>query len=390
MQKRRLCDTTLQQTSPCCFGSETKRLHSALQEALRQQEYEVLLLAANEQMAQDDQRAKSFLATHDSPYANAFPLSPTGADRTLAFSATEFRVSIGRKLGIPLGLLGGFVDQAVRASGNSRRTRVDPFGNGVAAAPGVPGDHFRKLHDHIVNTFLYLLRDAGIPCLGGPLGSCKHIFSKCFNAGSVTADEDKQRLLNGIIPDGLVDARNCTSNDPFQAPNKLLGCQTLIEHKTMASLGMTVEDRQSKINTDIKKHAQELDRQNPGSTFEAELKAYGENGKYLALVTGPFANLSSDFNVLVDLIARERARCLINQCKITAKQALAIYRQFVSRRIGLIACRGWAQHIINRFRDAVSTVPTPSPVADAEFFAEADFSRNSRRGGYCGRSVPGA
>jgi len=136
--------------------------------------------------------------------------------------------------------------------------------------------------------------------------------------------------------------------------------QTLIEHKTMASLGMTVEDRQSKINTDIKKHAQELDRQNPGSTFEAELKAYGENGKYLALVTG------------------------------TAKQALAIYRQFVSRRIGLIASRGWAQHIINRFRDAVSTVPTPSPVADAEFFAEADFSRNSRRGGYCGRSVPGA
>ena len=126
-------------------------------------------------MAQDDQRAKSFLATHDSSYANAFPLSPTGADRTLAFSATEFRVRIGRKLGIPLGLLGGFVDQAVRASGNSRRTRVDPFGNGVAAAPGVPGDHFRKLHDHIVNTFLYLLRDAGIPCRGGPLGSCKHI-----------------------------------------------------------------------------------------------------------------------------------------------------------------------------------------------------------------------
>jgi hypothetical protein len=111
----------------------------------------------------------------------------------------------------------------------------------------------------------------------------------------------------------LVDARNCTSNDQFQAPNKLLGCQTLIEHKTMASLGMTVEDRQSKINTDIKKHAQELDRQNPGSTFEAELKAYGENGKYLALVTGPFANLSSDFNALVDLIARERARCLISQ-----------------------------------------------------------------------------
>ena len=69
---------------------------------------------------------------------------------------------------------------------------------------------------------------------------------------------------------------------------------------------------------------------------------------------------------------------------------LAIYRQFVSRRIGLIASRGWAQHIITRFRDTVSADPTQSPVTDAEFFAEADFSSNSRRGGYHGRSVPGA
>ena len=91
----------------------------------------------------------------------------------------------------------------------------------------------------------------------------------------------------------------------------------------MASLGTSVEDRQRKINADIKKHAQELDRQNPGSTFEAKLKAYGENGEYLALVTGPFANLSSDFNALVDLIARERAFRLIIQC-----------RQFVSSGLG--------------------------------------------------------
>ena len=312
--------------------------------------------------------------------------------RSLTRSLYHLQGPIGRWLSQPLnfGSVSGESLAFLCACGHSRRTRVDPFGNGVAAAPGVPGDHFQKLHDHIVNALLFLLRDAGIPCRGGPLGSCKHIFSKCFNAGSVTTDEDKQRLINGIIPDGLVDARNCSSNGPFQAPNKLMGYQTLIEHKTLASLGTSVEDRQRKINADIKKHAQELDRQNPGSTFEAELKAYGENGEYLALVTGPFANLSSDFNVLVDLIARERAFRLISQCKIAANQALAIYRQFASRRIGLIASRGWAQHIITRFRDAVSADPTPSPVADAEFFAEADFSSNSRRGGYHGRSVPGA
>ena len=96
------------------------------------------------------------------------------------------------------------------------------------------------------------------------------------------------------------------------------------------------------------------------------------------------------FSVLVDLIARERAFRLISQCEIAANQALAIYRKFASRRIGLIASRGWAQHITTSFRDAASADPTPSPVADAEFFAEADFSSNPRRGGYHGRSVPGA
>ena len=30
-------------------------------------------------------------------------------------------------------------------------------------------------------------------------------------------------------------------------------------------------------------------------------------GSYLALVTGPFGNLSSDFSIFVDFIARERA-----------------------------------------------------------------------------------
>ena len=60
-----------------------------------------------------------------------------------------------------------------------------------------------------------------------------------------------------------------------------------------------------------------------------------------------------------------------------------VAHQFVSRRIGLIATRGWGQHIFTRFREVASADSTPFPFADPEFFTEADStsSSNSRRGG---------
>ena len=51
-------------------------------------------------------------------------------------------------------------------------------------------------------------------------------------------------------------------------------------------------------------HAEDLDARHLGSTFVQELVSYG---KYFVLVSSPFANLSSDYNALVDLIARERS-----------------------------------------------------------------------------------
>ena len=34
--------------------------------------------------------------------------------------------------------------------------------------------------------------------------------------------------------------------------------------------------------------------------------------------------------------------------------ALAVHRRALVRRIGLLTTRGWAQHIVDRWRDAVS------------------------------------
>ncbi len=78
---------------------------------------------------------------------------------------------------------------------------------------------------------------------------------------------------------------------------------------------------------------------------------------YIALVTGPFGNLSSDFNLLVDFIARERAMQTMKLRGTNPALALAVHRRALVRRIGLLTSRGWAQHIVDRWRDAVSNRP---------------------------------
>ena len=87
------------------------------------------------------------------------------------------------------------------------------------------------------------------------------------------------------------------------------------------------------------------------STFAQELASYG---KYLVLVSGPFANLSSDFNPLVDFIARERSLHTMEFRDFIPGVILSMQKRALIRRIGLYLCRSWAQHIVDRWRDAVS------------------------------------
>jgi hypothetical protein len=111
---------------------------------------------------------------------------------------------------------------------------------------------------------------------------------------------------------------------------------------------------------------------------------------YLALVTGPFGNLSSDFSVLVDFIARERALQTMELRNVKPALALAVHRRALVRRIGLLTSRGWAQHIVDRWRDAVSNRPAAPQTADIDLAADVFLSNNPSRGGYRGMNVPGA
>ena len=61
--------------------------------------------------------------------------------------------------------------------------------------------------------------------------------------------------------------------------------------KTVASLNESNEAREQRFLNDVLRRARNLDAKYPGSSFEQTLMSYGQNGKYLVLVDGPFANL---------------------------------------------------------------------------------------------------
>jgi hypothetical protein len=66
------------------------------------------------------------------------------------------------------------------------------------------------------------------------------------------------------------------------------------------------------------------------------------------LVSGPFANLSDDFGLVVDLIAQEKATAWIEKRKVNPNAALAQFRRGLVHRLGLFITRGWPQLIIDR------------------------------------------
>ena len=295
-------------------------------------------------------------------------------------SNMKCQVTVARKFGLPLSILCPYVGTTVRASGNSVRTNVDAFGDGVASAPGVKGDHFRKLHDRVVTLAVSLLNSAKISTLGGHRGTCKDTFSKSFRASATLSEED-QRMLQGIIPDAKIDARDCVKG-PFDGPNRLLGTVSLVEHKLLASRQKAVEAREAEVRRDLVSRAQHLDTRHPGSTFERDLHSFGD---YVVLITGALVNLSQDWDLVVDLIARERAIRTLDVRTIAPHVALAIQRRFLRQHIGFFIARGWAQHIIERWRSAVSfrsTAPTfendSEVLREPSYVPEFDFDLRGR------------
>ena len=133
--------------SDSCFGYGIKKLHKAIQDKLRDLDYQVVQSFADS-MSGDDQRRIAFCSTHNNVFANSFPLT-LAPDPSMRFNLPEFTVAIARKLGAPIPQLLPYVGTTVRSEGRSQKVRVDQYGNGVASAPGVKGGHVSAAHNWI-------------------------------------------------------------------------------------------------------------------------------------------------------------------------------------------------------------------------------------------------
>ena len=71
----------------------------------------------------------------------------------------------------------------------------------------------------------------------------------------------------------VIDARGRVNGETFP-DNPLDDRVSLFEHKTLASLKVTVEARANLVRSDLKKRAEDLDARHPGSTFVQELASY--------------------------------------------------------------------------------------------------------------------
>ena len=107
----------------------------------------------------------------------------------------------------------------------------------------------------------------------------------------------------------------------------------------------------------------ELDSQ-PGSPgpVESELKAYN-SGKVLGLVTGAYAELSSAFHVIADLIASQIADGHLQFFDIDHGMCKSIFLQRDRKRLGLALHRGWVKLVHDRCRDLVQHPNEPRPMA---------------------------
>ncbi len=53
-------------------------------------------------------------------------------------------------------------------------------------------------------------------------------------------------MYQGILPDVALDTQDCDAG-PFPSPDPLVGRKTLVEHKTLASLLISVQARAKKV-----------------------------------------------------------------------------------------------------------------------------------------------
>ena len=185
-----------------------------------------------------------------------------------------------------------------------------------------------RTHNIVVDWLSHWFHVAGIKHKGGFRGrpdTCKGLFGRECQRLRMTprAGESERafqarcdRLLNALIPDLVIDLFGTELKDPTRRLQELLdGRQHLIDVKTVvygesyrraeASTAAHVNWRQAEVTKDYARKARECDAAVPVDVtlFTDALMSYREAGCVLGPTVGSWCETSSDFDLLVELIA---------------------------------------------------------------------------------------
>ena len=349
------------------FGNGVKKLQRHLFDDIRGHEAKAMGRRAS-QLPRDDQRKLAFEQSSECRFSNVlFVGMPSRHNR---FTNNEFHVAVQSVMGAPLSLLKQAIGLPIKSTTNGPTPKVDPFGNNLKKLRAALGGGTTRNHNSFVDRLSYWLSRARVPHRGGNKGkpqSCKDLFNR-INTNNCQEGEERQRDLQEIIPDIVIDGRFLPSSLDGVGATLLRGVRTLVDVKTKscdlkypAALGdpaTVAKKRQKQVNDDYHKRAAKLDEKlgtAAGSTgpFEKELNQYGQKGRVAGPVVGAFAETSPDTYAIADLVASVLAAEHCSFYSEKPSEAKALFSQQLYRSLGLTAHLGWARLLVDRHRDLV-------------------------------------
>ena len=356
------------------FGFEVTKLQRAIFDAIRPIQLKALKRRAA-RLLPDDQRKLAFEQVAGCKFANTlFAGAPTPGVR---MTTPEFQVAAQSALGMRLSCLKPFIGYSLKSNARGRH-KVGPYGNEIKTLQGATGGGTTTNHNAIQNTVSNALNKASIPHKGGIRGqppTCKGAFMHAAHQHArVTQpnlpEDQRQALLNQIIPDIIVDARHCPKNLEGEGAQTLNGIRTMVDFKTVApgevyrngrhKEGSAVVDwKQGRVSRDYRRRCRELDAQmgvegeRMKGPFESTLDGYGMGGTVLVPVVGAFAEMSEDMHILADFVAAAQAERHCARFDEEPAVAKGVFKQRLYREWGHTAHRGWARLLLDRREELI-------------------------------------
>ena len=356
-------------------GGDVPKLHKRMTDSIRELQKDAVLSRA-QALDLDDARRTPYCQAglskcHNTLHCNA----PT--QRKQFATREEWQTAVLRSLGVPVRAIHGLFALGIKPKRRDEPTStVDAEGNNLFMGDDQratnEGGRGLRTHNIVVDWLSHWFHVAGIKHKGGFRGrpdTCKGLFGReCqrlrmtprAGESEKTFQERCDRLLNALIPDLVIDLFGTELKDPTRRLQELLdGRQHLIDVKTVvpgegyrraaASTAAHVNWRQEEVTKGYARKARECDGEVPGddTPFADKLASYGEEGRVLGPTVGCWCETSSDFDLLVELIAHVLADKETSVVQVAHHQAVARQRQKLVADFGVTMHIAWARHMLD-------------------------------------------